>query len=48
MNVLNNKNRLFLKSALIEENPFIHATEVMNWLKKRNQEVEVKIQKYKS
>ncbi len=34
----------FLQSALTEENPFISTPEIKNWLKKRNEEVEVIVQ----
>jgi oxidase EvaA len=43
-----NQNRIeqmFLKSAFTEINPFISTEEVLKWLKIRNREVSVKIEK---
>lgn len=41
------KNLSFLKSALTMEGSFITTTEVINWLKERNEAVDVKITKIK-
>lgn len=42
-----NKHLSFLKSALCSEGFHIENTEVINWIKKRNQNVDVKIKKVK-
>jgi len=42
-----NRELLFLKSALTEENPFISTDEVRQWLKERNEAVEVNIERIK-
>ena len=42
-----NKELIFLKSALTEENPFITTEQVINWLAERNKAVNVKIRKVK-
>jgi len=42
------KNLSFLKSALTEESSFISTAEVINWLKERNEAVNVKITKLNS
>ena len=41
------KEFLFLKSAFTEESQFLSTNEVLKWLKKRNNEVKVKIEKIK-
>jgi len=40
-----NKYKMFLKSALTEENPFIDTAGVINWLKKRNDAISVNIER---
>ena len=38
-----NTELLFLKSALTLQNPFNTTEEVLQWIRKRNNEVEVKV-----
>jgi len=45
--VINGKKILFLKSALTYENPFISTDEALEWLKKENKKVYVKIEDIK-
>ena len=40
-----NKELLFLKSALTQDNPFVSTAEVKKWLVQRNSEVKVRIEK---
>jgi dTDP-4-dehydro-6-deoxy-alpha-D-glucopyranose 2,3-dehydratase len=47
MELIENKNFLFLRSALTEENPFISTNEVMHWLNERNEAVKVLVNKIK-
>lgn len=41
------KNLLFLKSALTEDNPFMKTSEILEWLKFRNEQIKVQIEKIK-
>jgi len=47
MNVLNEKELLFLQSALTLENSYNSTAEIIRWLKERNQKVEVEITRIK-
>lgn len=42
-----NKHHLFFQSALTEENPFITTKGVLNWIRERNDQIEVKVNKVK-
>ena len=46
-NYTQKKELLFLKSALHEDNPFISTVEAIAWLKERNEEVKVNIEREK-